>query len=67
MKQRAKVVALVCGTEKFKPGDPAPSGYVAWHQWAKVQHRAGLRQLRCHGCGKYRFPQEECQHEEKPR
>jgi len=26
---------------KFKPGDPAPTGYLEWHEWAEVQHRDG--------------------------
>lgn len=46
--------------ETFRPGDPPPTGYVAWHEWARVQHRAGLRQRQCQVCGKWRFPQEKC-------
>jgi len=42
----------------FKPGDPAPTGYLDWHEWASVQYRSGLRQRRCGGCGKCLFPQE---------
>ena len=42
----------------FKAGDPPPSGYVAWHEWAKVQGRAGLRQRKCRRCDRYKFPQE---------
>lgn len=42
----------------FKPGDPAPSGYLAWHEWAEVQHKAGLRQAQCGRCGLWRFPQQ---------
>lgn len=42
----------------YKSGDPAPSGYSDWFEWAKVQHRGGLRQKRCGGCLKYWFPQE---------
>jgi hypothetical protein len=44
----------------FQPGDPAPSGYLEWHEWARVQLKAGLRQKRCRGCGLLRFPQEKC-------
>lgn len=44
----------------FKPGDPPPTGYVEWHEWAKVQGRAGLRQRKCWRCGLWRFPQEVC-------
>lgn len=27
----------------FKAGDPPPEGYLAWHEWAETQHKAGLR------------------------
>lgn len=42
----------------YNPGDPAPSGYLQWHEWAEVQHKAGLRQQECGSCGKWRYPQE---------
>jgi len=42
----------------FRPGDQAPEGYLAWHDWADVQYKAGLRQKECGRCGKWRFPQE---------
>lgn len=52
----------LCGTGDYKPGDPAPSGYIARQDWAKVQHKAGLRQRRCvNGCGKWLFPQQPCE------
>ena len=41
-----------------RPGSPAPEGYVAWHEWADVQHKAGLRQQACSKCGRWKFPQE---------
>jgi hypothetical protein len=41
-----------------KPGDPPPEGYMAWHHWAQVQYRAGLRQRTCPSCGLWQFPQE---------
>lgn len=44
----------------FKPGDPPPSGYLDWHEWARVQHKAGLRQKQCRECGLWRYPQETC-------
>jgi len=47
-------------TPDFKPGDPRPEGYLAWHEWARVQHRAGLRQRQCPVCLRWRFPQEKC-------
>lgn len=51
---------LICLLEPgtYKKGDPPPSGYIQWHEWAKVQHRSGLRQKRCPVCGLWRFPQE---------
>ncbi len=44
----------------FAAGDPPPSGYLAWQEWARVQYSKGLRQARCPRCGKWRFPQEPC-------
>lgn len=41
-----------------KPGDPPPSGYGDWHEWAAVQTKAGLKQDTCPVCGLYKFPQE---------
>jgi len=43
---------------EYKPGDPPPTGYNDWHEWAAVQHKAGLRQQQCGKCGLWRFPQE---------
>lgn len=42
----------------YKPGDPPPAGYCNWHEWAQIQHRAGLRQKQCDNCGRWRYPQE---------
>jgi hypothetical protein len=42
----------------FKPGDPAPAGYLDWHEWAAIQHKAGMRQEECGRCGRWKFPQE---------
>ncbi len=44
----------------FSRGDMSPEGYTAWHEWAKVQHANGLRQLQCSKCLKWFFPQEKC-------
>lgn len=44
----------------FKAGDQPPKSYLAWHEWAAVQTRAGLRQRRCPVCKLYNFPQETC-------
>ena len=42
----------------YQPGEPAPEGYLAWHEWAETQHKAGLRQKECGRCGKWKDPQE---------
>ena len=49
---------IVCVQPEFKPGDQAPDGYLAWYDWAEVQHNAGLRQKECGRCGKWKYPQE---------
>jgi hypothetical protein len=49
---------LVTMTPEFKPGDPEPSGYLDWHAWAKVQHKAGLRQSQCARCCLWCYPQQ---------
>ena len=46
----------------FKAEDPEPSGYLDWHQWAKAQYKAGLRQKRCSCCRKWLFPQQFAEH-----
>jgi hypothetical protein len=53
-------VTLVCVLEQqsYRPGDQAPEGYLEWHAWAEVQHKAGLRQKQCGRCGLWRFPQQ---------
>lgn len=50
--------AIVTYSPGFKPGDPAPTGYLDWHEWAEVQHKAGLRQAECPTCSKWKYPQE---------
>ncbi len=47
----------------YKVGDPPPDGYVAWHDWAEVQHKGGLRQKLCSRCGRWFYPQETWRHE----
>jgi chemotaxis protein histidine kinase CheA len=49
-----------------QPDDPPPEGYLAWHEWARYQHRAGLRQRRCPVCCLWKFPQEKCNHTTRP-
>ena len=50
--------AIICTQPQYKLGDQAPEGYIAWHEWASVQHEAGLRQKVCGRCGTWKFPQE---------
>ena len=50
--------AIITASPEFKPGDMPPKGYLDWHEWAEVQHKAGLRQVSCAICGKWRYPQE---------
>lgn len=49
---------IVCTTPTFKPGDLPPDGYLAWHEWAEVQRKAGIKQVPCGKCGKWKTPQE---------
>ena len=51
-------VSCLLEQDTYKPGDHAPDGYLAWHEWAEVQHKAGLRQKQCGRCGLWRYPQE---------
>ena len=51
-------VACILEQESYAPGDQAPEGYLAWHEWAEAQHKAGLRQKQCGRCGLWRYPQE---------
>ena len=52
------MIACVLKQENYKPGDQAPDGYLAWHEWAEVQHKAGLRQKECGRCSKWFYPQQ---------
>ena len=71
-RQRVKFggrVAFITYQLDWKPGDLPPtdkSDYLGWHEWAEVQHKAGLRQRRCWKCGLWRFPQEVCCGAEPP-
>lgn len=51
-------VACILEQATYKPGDQAPSGYLAWHEWAEAQHKSGLRQKQCGQCGLWCYPQE---------
>ena len=50
-------LCILAGTDP-QPGTMPPSGYLAWHEWASVQHKAGLRQTTCCVCVRWYFPQE---------
>ena len=50
-----------------KVGDPRPDGYLAFHEWANIQHKGGLRQQQCSTCGLWFFPQEQHSHGGAPR
>jgi len=55
------IVAFIDGTADYKPGDmppKEPSSYLEWTAWAEVQYKAGLKQVECVKCGKWRTPQE---------
>lgn len=53
---KAKACLLVQST--YKPGDLPPEGYLAWHEWAEVQRKAGIKQVQCGRCALWRTPQE---------
>ena len=42
----------------YAVGSQPPPGYGNWHEWAKIQYKAGLRQSRCKECKLFHFPQE---------
>lgn len=50
--------ALILEQADYKPGDLPPEGYLAWHEWAEVQRKAGVKQVECGRCGKWQTPQE---------
>jgi len=49
----------ICWLPEYEVGDPEPSGYAQWHEWAAVQSEGGLEQALCR-FGRYHFPQERC-------
>ncbi len=55
---KQRIVGWLSFFGKYKPGDPRPSGYNDFFEWAEVQHKAGLRQVLCSRCSKWKFPQE---------
>ena len=50
--------AHVLAQKEYEPGALAPFGYLAWHEWAEAQYKAGLRQDQCGRCSEWKFPQE---------
>ena len=56
MKKCTPVHISIQGT--YKPGDAEPDGYLAWHEWADTQHKAGLQHVQCGRCKKFKFPQQ---------
>jgi len=58
--------ALIHISEEYEPGSQPPSGYMAKWEWAMAQMKAGLKQRKCRGCGKYLFPQERHTHTTPP-
>ncbi len=44
--------------EDYKPGSQPPTGYLQWHEWARIQSKAGLKQKKCCQCCLWKFPQE---------
>lgn len=55
-------LGMICllAQKEYKPGDLPPKGnnYLAWHEWADVQYKAGIKQKPCKRCGKWLTPQE---------
>ena len=52
-----------CGTltlsgGPYKAGDPCPTGYIDRQEWAAAHLRAGIRQVRCSQCSRWKFPQQ---------
>lgn len=56
--KRHRRIGFLAVAGDYKPGDPPPGGYCDWHEWARVQVKARLKQRRCGRCGLLQFPQE---------
>lgn len=48
----------IISQQTFEVGSQPPTSYLAWHEWAETQSKAGLKQSDCGVCGKWHFPQE---------
>ena len=65
MKRRGpQTILCLDDKEVYKPGDPPPTGYVAWHHWAASMMRHGIRQRQCPRCKLWLFPGEACANKE---
>ena len=42
----------------FKPGDPRPTGYIAFCEWIEAHVEAGIERTLCPNCRHWNFPQE---------
>lgn len=51
-------VANITIQKEYQPGDLPPEGYLAWHEWAEIQRKAGIPQVPCAICNKWKTPQE---------
>lgn len=51
-------VGCILEQNTYKPGDLPPDGYLEWHEWAEVQRKAGIKQVECGKCGRWKTPQE---------
>ncbi len=51
-------VAHILVVGEYQPGDLPPEGYLEWHEWAEVQRKAGVEQVPCAHCAKWKTPQE---------
>jgi len=56
LRNRKMKVACILEQDTYKPGDPPPEGYLAWHEWAEVQRKAGIKQVQCGRCGLWKTP-----------
>ena len=45
--KKQRIIGYLSYVGDYKPGDPPPTGYCDWHEWARIQDKAGLRQVRC--------------------
>jgi hypothetical protein len=53
-------VAILTVGGDYEPGSQPPKthGYMDMEEWFNVQRKAGLRQVPCGRCGRWKFPQE---------